>query len=262
MAKVVSKSTSKSATKNTPSNDAKSVASSNSAAPKRHRKPDQQPHSPEKLVAHQATPSFLREGSKHPALAMLTDDVALQWREKLAERKAHKQPMIENEQELWHAVGDYVEFLDRTPFIASRPGYKGEPFHNSYRPPAVISGLCAFIGISRITWHSWKDMHNTRYREDLHDTINAIETMFHSAAVGQAATGELHANFMSGLLQIAKRHEHGISNDNTTTAEEVESILNKIRGTFDPVEGKDADAEKVVIDDAAEEDASEDDANE
>ena len=243
MSKVVSKSTSKSATK--------SDAKKSSDAPKRHNKPDLHTHSPEKNVAHQATPSFITKVSKHPALAMLTDDVALQWRKKLADRRKanRKKPIIEDESELWEAVADYVEFLDRTPFIASRPGFKGEPFHNAYRPPAVISGLCAFIGISRITWHAWKDPHNSRYREDLHDTINAIETMFHSAAVGQAATGELHANFMSGLLQIAKKHEHGFADDNTTTAEEVNSILDKIRGNFDEKE-KSKSTEEVIIDDA------------
>ena len=249
----MAKSVSKSVTK-TPQNKTKEVvkakpktAAKSEATPsvKRHRKPDMHPAAPERMVAHQATPDFIKTMSKHPALAMLQDEVAMEWRNKIAARRKEnrKKRIIEDADELWQAVSDYLQFLDRTPFIASRPGFKGEPFHQAYRPPALTSGLCAFIGISSISWQAWKDPHNQRYREDLHDTINAIETMFHHSAAGQAATGELHANFVSGLLQIAKKHELGFGVDGGNEAEDIDNVLDKIRGVLDGKPASDLDEE-------------------
>ena len=205
--------------------------------PRKASKPDELEHSPEPATLHQTATTFQRNFTRHPALQMLESPLAKKWRDLIRKRKKQMKKkgvfLVKDGAELWEIASDYFHFLDQTPFIATRPGYKGDTFNQAYRPPPLIKGICAFIGISVRTWQQWKNPHHANYHEALADDMASLETMFVATAASQAATGELHANFISALLRLTDKDDGGFGGGDGATEEEHNSVLDKIRKNID-----------------------------
>lgn len=66
-----------------------------------------------------------------------------------------------------------------------------------------IGMLCFFLGINESTWYLWR-----KTRDDLVDTMNAIERRIAEENKAGASAELMNANFVARVLGLADRQEH------------------------------------------------------
>lgn len=197
----------------------------------------------EELPAHeperQNNRAFVRNLTRHPALAMIENTKAQAWAT-LRERRGRKgEPLLKDTNELRELVTDYLTFLNDNPLITARPTGDGDAFHTATRPPATITGLCSFGGFTTQTWHRWRNETADEYREDLAPVMEAVTELFRAATIGQAATGELHSMFVARLLNIGDKADIKIKTDMQAAQAALETKAKEMLGLIEPEENED-----------------------
>ena len=115
-----------------------------------------------------------------------------------------RKPKTESPAKLWDACVKYFEFVEENPMVGYHVvSYQGEGSNHpvpKMRAP-TMQGLWLFLGISKTTWHNWKE------RKGFLDVIGKVEETLYDWKFRGAAADLLNANIIARDLGLKEKSE-------------------------------------------------------
>jgi len=122
----------------------------------------------------------------------------------MARYNTGRKPKTESPAKLWEACVKYFEFVEENPMMDLQVGFfQGEGFDHpvpKMRAP-TMQGLWIFLGISKTTWHNWKD------RKGFLDVITRVEGILYDWKFRGAAAGMLNPVIIARDLGLKDKTE-------------------------------------------------------
>jgi hypothetical protein len=111
----------------------------------------------------------------------------------------------ETPQALAKACAEYFSWLELNPLKSAKAiAYKGDATlaEEPKLQAATLHGLCLYIGISRVTWHQWRES-----RPDFSNVMQAVEDAIYHQKFTGAAADLLNARIISRDLGLVERKD-------------------------------------------------------
>lgn len=132
---------------------------------------------------------------------------------------------FETADDLWQAAVGYFEWVESNPLKQDNlVTYQGTAHHEPTAKMRAMTqtGLCLFLGVSKETWHGWKNPAHHLHRPDLMDVIEQIEAVIWEQKFTGAAADLLNSNIIARELGLADRREMTGGINLTVTQEDAE----------------------------------------